>query len=218
MLELLWALFAIVLIDLVLAGDNALVIGMAANKLPEDLKKKAIYWGTAGAIIARLACVAVLSYILLIPGLKLVGGLLLIYIAWKLVFDDKQHNIEAKTTLWSAVWTIIVADVIMSMDNALAIAAAANGNMYLVIFGLLISIPMVIFGSQIVVKILNKWPDSLFVGSFVLFVVAIEMILSESFIDRHLDPLADWSELALPWMVGLFLTAKQYYRARIRVK
>lgn len=215
MIEILWAIFAIILIDLVLAGDNALVIGMAANRLPPDLRKKAIFWGTFGAIAIRFACVAALSYLLLIPGLRLVGGLLLVYIAWKLVFEGKEHNIEAKTSFWGAISTIIVADAVMSMDNALAIAAAADGKFWLVIFGLLISIPMVIFGSHIIVKILNRWPDSIFIGSFVLFVVAIEMILKEPFIDRHLDPLADWSELALPWMIGIFLTAKQYYRSRI---
>lgn len=215
-LQALWAVAAIILIDIVLAGDNALVIGMAANRLPEHLKKKAIFWGTFGAVAVRFLSVALLTYLLLIPGLKLIGGLALVYIGWKLAFQTGNHEIKAKDTFWAAIGTIVIADAVMGIDNALGIAAAANGNFGLIVFGLLISVPIILFGSTVIAKILNRYPDSVFVGSFVLFVVAVKMILAEPFLDTHLDPLHDFYENGLPWIVAIILTAKQYYRARIR--
>lgn len=217
MLEAVWALVAIVLIDIVLAGDNALVIGMAANRLPVEQRKKVIFWGTFGAVAIRFASVALLTYLLLVPGLKLIGGLALLYIGWKLAFAGQEHSVTAKDTFWGAIGTIVVADAVMGIDNALGIAAAANGNFYMVIFGLLISVPIILFGSTVIAKILEKYPDSVFIGSFVLFVVAVKMIVHEPFIDNHLDPLHDFYEYILPWLAGIVITAKQYYRARIRV-
>lgn len=211
-----WAVVAIILIDIVLAGDNALVIGMAANRLPEDQRKRVILWGTIGAVAIRFLSVAVLTSLLLIPGLRLIGGLALIYIGWKLAFQDKEHKIDAKDTFWSAVGTIVVADAVMGIDNALGIAAAANGDLALVVFGLLVSVPIILFGSTIIAKFLARWPDAIFVGSFVLFLVAIQMILKEPFVDTYIDPLHNWIELKLPWLVAIVLTAKQYYRAKIK--
>ena len=216
MFEAIWAVIAIILIDIVLAGDNALVIGMAANRLPPEQRKKVIFWGTFGAVAIRFLSVAILTYLLLIPGLKLIGGIALLYIGWKLAFQNQEHSINAKETFWSAIGTIVVADAVMGIDNALGIAAAAGGNFWLVIFGLLISVPIILFGSTIIAKLLEKYPDSVFVGSFVLFVVAIKMILSEPFLDTHLDPLHDFYEKGLPWILAIIITAKQYYRARIR--
>ena len=216
MIEAIWAVIAIILIDIVLAGDNALVIGMAANRLPEHLKKKAIFWGTFGAVAIRFLSVLLLTYLLLIPGLKLIGGMALLYIGWKLAFQNKEHNVDAKDTFWGAIATIVVADAVMGIDNALGIAAAAGGNVWMVVFGLLISVPIILFGSTVIARLLEKYPDSVFVGSFVLFVVAVKMILSEPFVDAHIDPLHDIGENALPWLVAMVVTAKQYYRARIR--
>ena len=213
---MLWALVAIILIDIVLAGDNALVIGMAANRLPEHLRKKAIWWGTAGAVAIRFVSVIALTWLLLIPGLRLIGGLALIYIAWKLAFQSGDHAIEAKDTFWGAISTIVIADAVMGIDNALGIAAAANGSFALVIVGLLISVPIILFGSTVIANLLKKYPDSVFVGSFVLFVVAFEMLLSEPVIGNHVDPLHDVVEHVLPFAAGVILTAKQYYRSRIR--
>lgn len=215
-LQAIWAVLAIVLIDIVLAGDNALVIGMAANKLPEDQRKKVILWGTIGAVAIRFVSVAVLTSLLLIPGLRLIGGLALIYIGWKLAFQDKGHAITAKDTFWSAVGTIVVADAVMGIDNALGIAAAANGDFGLVIFGLLVSVPIILFGSTVIAKALARWPNLIFLGSFVLFLVAMQMILKEPFIDTYVDPLHNWIEMKLPWLVAIVLTAKQYYRAKIK--
>ena len=215
-LEALWAVVAIILIDIVLAGDNALVIAMAANKLPLELKKKAIFWGTFGAIGIRFLSIIALTYLLMIPGLKLIGGLALAYIAWKLAFMDKDHKMETKDTFWSALGTIVVADAVMGIDNALGIAAAANGDFGLVIFGLLISIPIILFGSTIIAKFLEKYPNSIFIGSFILFLVAIQMILKEPTIENYISPLDDWVKTILPWLVSIILTAKQFYKARIK--
>lgn len=216
MIEAIWALVAIVLIDIVLAGDNALVIGMAANRLPDHLKRRAIFWGTFGAVAVRFVSVAALTYLLLIPGLRLIGGLALVYIAWKLAFQDEDHEITAKDTFWGAISTIVIADAVMGIDNALGIAAAANGSFAMVVVGLLISVPIILFGSTVIANLLKRYPDSVFVGSFVLFVVAFEMLLSEPVIGNYIDPLHDVIEHVLPFAAGLVLTAKQYYRARIR--
>lgn len=216
MLEIIWAVLAVILIDIVLAGDNALVIGMAANKLPEHQRKQVILWGTIGAVAIRFISVAILTYLLLVPGLRLIGGLALIYIGWKLAFQEEEKSITAKTTFWSAISTIVIADAVMGIDNALGIAAAADGNFYIVVLGLLISVPIILFGSTIIANVLKKYPDTVFIGSFVLFVVALHMILKEPFVDEHFDPMHDWAEHSLAWLVALVLIAKQYYRARIR--
>jgi YjbE family integral membrane protein len=217
-LQALWAILAIILIDVVLAGDNALVIGMAANKLPPDLRKRAIFWGTFGAVAIRFLCVAVITYLLMVPGLRLVGGLLLIWIGWKLAFEQHTDSgVTAKTTLWAAISTIIVADAVMGVDNALGIAAAANGNFALVVFGLLVSVPIIVFGSTLVSKILTRWPDSVFVGSFVLFAVAVQMIEKEPLLQDWLAPLAHWIKVVLPWAGAIVITAIQYNKAKLQL-
>lgn len=210
-----WAVLSIILIDIVLAGDNALVIGMAANKLPPELRKKAILWGTVGAIGIRFASVAALTYLLMIPGLRLIGGAALLWIGWKLVFDSGDHEVEAKDTFWGAISTIVVADAVMGIDNALGIAAAANGNWLFIIFGLLISVPIIIFGASLVSKLLEKYPDSVFVGSFVLFAVAFQMAIKEPLLQDWLAPLADWVKSVLPWAASVVITAVQYKKARM---
>jgi YjbE family integral membrane protein len=208
-----WAILAIILIDIVLAGDNALVIGMAANRLPEHLRKRAIFWGTFGALAVRFASVAALTYLLMIPGLRLVGGIALLYIGWKLAFNNEDHKIEAKDTFWAAMSTIVVADAVMGIDNALGIAAAANGNWWFIIFGLLISVPIIIFGSSVIARILTRWPDSVFIGSYVLFAVAIQMVLKEPVIADWALATEAWVRAGLPWVVGLVITALQYKKA-----
>jgi len=216
MIELIWGVMAIILIDIVLAGDNALVIGMAANRLPPELKRKAIFWGTFGAVAVRFVSVVLLTYLLLVPGLRLIGGLALLYIAWKLVFQEKEHSVSAKDTFWAAIGTIVVADAVMGIDNALGIAAAANGNIWLVIFGLLVSVPIILFGSTIIAKLLEKYPNAIFIGSFVLFLVGTQMILKEPVINAHIDPLPQWTKTLLPWLTAVILTAKQYYKSQIK--
>jgi YjbE family integral membrane protein len=212
-----WAILAIILIDIVLAGDNALVIGMAANKLPPELRKKAILWGTVGAIGVRFVSVAALTYLLMIPGLRLIGAVALIWIGWKLVFDHGEHEVEASTTFWGALSTIMVADAVMGIDNALGIAAAANGNWYFIIFGLLVSVPIILFGAGIVSKILEKYPDTVFVGSFVLFLVSIQMLIKEPLMADWWTGLDSTMLKILPWAVAVVITAIQYNQARLHL-
>jgi YjbE family integral membrane protein len=180
MIEFIWALLAIILIDVVLGGENALVIAMASRHLSPELRKKALIWGTFGAVAVRFACVAALTYLLMIPGLRLVGGLALLYIAWQLTREkEEEHNVNAATTFWGAMATIVWADAVMGLDNALAIAAAANGNWTLIILGLLLSVPIILFGSTVVAKILEKWPKTVWIGSAVLVAVALQMMYNE---------------------------------------
>ena len=218
-LQFLWALVAIILIDVVLGGENALVIAMASKQLPEHLRKRAMLWGTFGAVGVRFACVAALTYLLMIPGLRLVGGLMLIYIAWRLTSNNNDHSdVKAATTFWGAMGTIVMADAVMGLDNALAIAGAASGNWILIITGLLVSVPIILFGSTLVSQILDKYPGTIYIGAFVLYLVALKMIVHEPFIDNHLDPLHDFVENVLPLIGAVILTAKQYYRTEIRKK
>jgi len=216
MLEIIWALLAIILIDLVLAGDNALIIGMAANRLPEHVRQRAIIWGTVGAVAVRFVCVAMLTYLLLIPGLKLVGGLVLLYIGWKMAFHDEDTTIDAKHTFWGAITTIVVADAVMGIDNALGIAAAAGGNFGLVVFGLLVSVPMILFGSTMISKLLARYPNLIFLGSYVLFVVALQMMEKEPFLTEWWHQLDPMVEPLAPFLTAMVITAKQYYRSKIR--
>lgn len=218
-LQAIWAVVAIILIDIVLAGDNALVIGMAANKLPPELRKRAIFWGTFGAVAIRFVSVALLTYLLMIPGLRLIGALALIWIGWKLVFDQHQedHSVSAKTTFWSAISTIVVADAVMGIDNALGIAAAAGGNFGLVIFGLLISVPIILFGAGIVSRILQRWPGTVYLGSFVLFVVAMQMAIKEPVLAAWWAQTASWVLTVLPVLTGIVITALQYHRKEMQI-
>jgi len=191
MLELIWALGAIILIDVVLGGENAIVIAMAGRRLPPDLRKRAMLWGTVGAVAVRFACVAALTYLLMIPGLRLIGGLALLYIAWQLVKDnsDQEHEVTAASTFWGAMATIVWADAVMGLDNALAIAGAAGGNWWLIIFGLLVSVPIILFGSTMVAKIMERWPRTIWIGACVLVAVAGQMIYDEPLLKEYINEL-----------------------------
>jgi YjbE family integral membrane protein len=159
--------------------------------------------------------VALLTYLLLIPGLRLVGGLVLLYIGWKLAFHDQDHSVSANNTFWGAITTIVVADAVMGIDNALGIAAAAGGNFGLVVFGLLVSVPMILFGSTMISRLLARHPNLIFLGSYVLFVVALQMMEKEPFLTEwwhQLDPLV---EPLAPFVTAAVITAKQYYRCNI---
>jgi len=175
------ALLAIVLIDLVLAGDNAIVIALAARNLPEHLKKKAIVWGTVGAIAMRSVMTVGVVWLLKIPGLMLVGGLGLVWVAYKLLADqgEGEHDGPMASTFWGAMKTIIVADALMGVDNVLGVAGAAHGAFDLVIIGLLVSVPIVVFGSSVVLKLVDRFPVIIQLGSAVLAFTAAKMVVSE---------------------------------------
>ncbi|WP_213957174.1 TerC family protein [Variovorax sp. dw_954] len=177
------ALLAIILIDLVLAGDNAIVIALAARSLPREHQRKAIVWGTVGAIVVRSAMTVGVVWLLKIPGLMLVGGLGLLYIAYKLLADthdgDDEHASAGVTTFWGAMKTIVIADALMGIDNVLGVAGAAHGDFVLVILGLLISVPIVVFGSTLVLKLVQRFPVIIQLGAAVLAFTAGKMIVNE---------------------------------------
>jgi len=186
------ALLAIILIDLVLAGDNAIVIALAARNLPAEHQNKAIMWGTVGAIVVRSAMTVGVVWLLKIPGLMLVGGLGLLWIAYKLITDtsEDEHEGSGATTFWGAMKTIVVADALMGVDNVLGVAGAANGDFTLVVIGLLISIPIVVLGSKLVLRLVEKWPVIIHLGAAVLAFTAAQMIINE----KLLDPIFDGGE------------------------
>ena len=180
------ALLAIILIDLVLAGDNAIVIALAARSLPPHLQRKAIAWGTVGAIVVRSVMTVGVVWLLKIPGLMLVGGLGLIWIAYKLLAEQSggEHEGPIASTFWGAMKTIVVADALMGIDNVLGVAGAAQGSFDLVIIGLLISVPIVVFGSTMVLKLVERFPLIINIGAAVLAFTAAKMITSEQLLSR----------------------------------
>mgnify|MGYP003525672371 CR=1 FL=1 len=194
------ALLAIILIDLVLAGDNAIVIALAARNLPAHLQKKAIAWGTFGAIAVRTVMTVGVVWLLKIPGLMLVGGLGLLWIAYKLLADqgDKEHDGPVASTFWGAMKTIVVADALMGVDNVLGVAGAAHGSFDLVVIGLLISVPIVVFGSTMVLKLVERFPLIINLGAAVLAITAASMIVKEPFLSSYFtDAIVKWSVYAM---------------------
>jgi len=195
------ALLAIILIDLVLAGDNAIVIALAARSLPPHLQKKAIVWGTVGAIAVRSLMTIGVVWLLKIPGLMLVGGLGLVWIAYKLLVPqpEGEHGGPVANTFWGAMKTIVIADALMGVDNVLGVAGAAHGAFDLVVIGLLISIPIVVWGSTLVLKLVDRYPVITYLGSGVLAFTAAKMIVSEPLLDPVFDPnmVARWATYAV---------------------
>jgi len=194
----------IIMIDVLLGGDNAVVIALACRKLPQHQRLKGILWGTAGAIILRVVLIAFALTLLQVPYLKLVGAALLLWIGVKLMVpqdDDGHSGIEGSDKLWAAVKTVIVADLVMSVDNVIAIAGAATGagsqhQLPLVIFGLLVSIPIIIWGSQLVLKLMDRFPMIITVGAMLLGWIAGTMAQS--------DPaVKDWVPQTAVWQYGL---------------
>ena len=182
-LQFLSALLAIVIIDLVLAGDNAIVIALAARNVPAHLRKRAIIWGTVGAIAVRSSLTMVVVWLLAIPGLLFAGGALLVWIAYKLLLpepeDDNGVKLNGVNSFWAALRTIVVADIIMGLDNVLAVAGAAHGSYLLVILGLLISIPIVVWGSTLILRFIDRFPAFVYLGAGVLAWTAAKMMSSE---------------------------------------
>ena len=196
------ALLAIILIDLVLAGDNAIVIALAARSLPPHLQKKAIIWGTVGAIGVRTVMTIGVVWLLKVPGLMLVGGLGLVWVAYKLLADShdggEEHGVGA-STFWGAMKTIMIADALMGVDNVLGVAGAAHGAMDLVVIGLLISVPIVVFGSTMVLKLVERFPIIIKVGAAVLAFTAAKMIINEPVLGTFFteQPALRWGLTAL---------------------
>lgn len=185
----------IIAIDILLGGDNAVVIALACRSLPEDLRKKGIFWGVVGAIGLRVVLIAFALQILDIPFLKLVGGLLLLWIGMKLLVgeDDDGHDVDGSAHLWGAVKTIIVADAVMSIDNVIAVAGASGGSMPLVVFGIVISIPIIVWGSQLVMKLMDRFPMVITLGAGLLGWIGGSMLVSDKGLAGFVGVLPAWS-------------------------
>ena len=178
--ETLQAVLAIVLIDLALSGDNAVVIGMAARRLPHAQRRRAIVIGGTLAVLLRIVGTALVTLLLAVPYLQLAGGVVLVVIAYRLVSKSEDaRDVRAGGTMREAIATIVVADAAMSLENVLGVGAAAHGDLPLLAFGLALSIPIVLFGSGIVVGLLERWPALVWVGAFALVWTAADMILED---------------------------------------
>ncbi len=196
----------IIMIDILLGGDNAVVIALACRKLPDAQRTKGILWGTAGAIVLRVVLIFFALTLLAIPYLKLVGAVLLLWIGVKLLApddDDAHGDIQASDKLWAAVKTVIVADLVMSVDNVIAIAGAAEGaggdhKMPLVVFGLLVSIPIIVWGSQLVIKLMDRFPIIITVGGMLLGWIAGTMAVTDPALLPHMPTLPVEKPGALP--------------------
>lgn len=187
-MDFLTSLLSIVVIDLVLAGDNAILIGLAARNLPKHQQKKVILYGSLGAIVIRIIATLAVVWLLNVPGLHLVGGLLLVIIAYKLLVDDNDHgDVKAGDNFWAAIRTVIIADALMGLDNVLAVAGASHGNMLLVVIGLIISIPVVMWGSTLILKWIDRYPIIVTIGAAILAWTASKMIVGEGFLEGFFE-------------------------------
>jgi len=185
-----WTLGSILVANVLLSGDNAIVIALAARSLPTHLQRRAVLWGTLGAIAVRTLMTLGVVWLLRVPGLMLVGGLGLVWIAYKLLVPqhggDGPHPQAA--TFWAAMRTIVVADALMGIDNVLGVAGAAHGAFDLVVIGLLISVPIVVWGSTLVLRLVERFPVITYAGAGVLAYTAAHMIVSEPLLDAVFDP------------------------------
>ena len=203
------ALVKVLAVNLILSGDNAVVIAMAARSLQGNQRRQAIIWGAAGAVALRLIFAAIISYLLQIPFLQVAGGLLLIWIAWKLVHDEVEEGdekIEAGQSAWEAIRIIIIADAVMSLDNVIALVGAAriNGelNWWLMGIGLATTIPLVVFGAALLTSLLDRFPILIYAGAALLIYIAVEMFFADDAIHHYLEPF-----VSIEWLIGLAAAA-----------
>jgi len=193
-------LLTIIWINIILSGDNAVVIALAARSLPEHQQKKAVFWGAGAAVIMRIILTIVAVELLKLPYLKLIGGALLLWIAVKLLIpeDDGDDGIESSSNLWGAIKTILIADLVMSLDNVIGVAAAAKGSIVLLVLGLLISIPLVIFGATMLMRLMERFPVIITIGAGILGWVAGEMAATDPVLKDWVNANAAWLHWAAP--------------------
>lgn len=204
------ALLQIIAIDIVLGGDNAVVIGLACRRLPPRERRLGILWGMAGAIGLRVVLIFFAVSLLAVPYLKIIGAVLLLWIGVKLLLpepDEGGHEIQAGTTLMAAIKTIIVADAVMSLDNVIAIAGAAHGNLFLVVFGLVISIPIIVYGSQLVIKLMERFPLVIVAGGALLGWIAGGMIVGDVSIEQQIMAAFPMAKYVGPVVGAIFVVA-----------
>lgn len=184
------ALAAIILIDIVLAGDNAIVIALAARRLPPEQRRRAVLWGTVGAVVVRATMTLAVVWLLRVPGLMAAGGLALVWIAYKLIAPAEEGGAHepVANSFWAAMRTIVVADALMGVDNVLGVAGAAHGRFDLVVIGLVVSVPIVVWGSSLVLRLIDRFPAISYLGAAVLAFTAAKMIVDEPLLDAWFDP------------------------------
>lgn len=213
------ALGSIILLDILLGGDNAVVIAMAANKLPANLRRKAILIGTGGAVVIRLVMTLIAVWLLTIPFLQALGGLILLPIAVKLLVPaEQEENVTASDNLMGAIKTIIIADAAMGVDNVLAIAGASHGSFLLVACGFLISIPIIVGGSTVIGKLMDRFPVILYAGAGLLGWTAGSMIGHDKILGTLLQQMAgSWAPISLQILLAAAVIAIGLWMSRKRV-
>jgi YjbE family integral membrane protein len=219
-------LFFVLVTNLILSGDNAVVIAMAARRLEGAQRRQAIIGGAAGAVVLRLIFAAVVAYLIHIPFLQVVGGLLLVWIAWKLVHDeegDEEDRVQAGESMWEAIRIIIVADAVMSLDNVIALVQAAKiegeTSFLLLTIGLATTIPLVVFGAALLTSLMDRFPALIYAGAGLLVYLSVEMFFGDTFLAEYIEPYADMEWLAEVVAVAAFVAiawvwAKRKERAK----
>ncbi|HAL40580.1 MAG TPA: hypothetical protein DCP03_21770 [Polaromonas sp.] len=220
---LFWSAFgAIVLANIVLSGDNAVVIAMAARTLKPEQRGKAIFWGSAAAIVMRIILTIVAIQLLTLPYLKVVGAILLVYIGVDLLSAEDDEDSEGKEIngMAAAIRTILIADLVMSLDNILAVAAAAKGNLPLLVLGLLVSIPLIVFGATLLTKVMERFPIIITIGAALLGFLAGEMLLTDPAVTARFGTIAEQTVTfagilgaVLVVALGTYLTKRQQKKA-----
>jgi YjbE family integral membrane protein len=200
-------LMTIIWVNIILSGDNAVVIALAARSLPARQQKKAVFWGAGAAVVMRIILTIVAVELLKFPWLKLIGAVLLLWIAVKLLVPEEESGdgIESSSNLWAAIKTILIADLVMSLDNVIGVAAAAKGSIVLLVLGLLISIPLVIFGATMLMKLMERWPVIITLGAAILGWVAGEMAATDPVLAQWVNDNAAYLHWVAPAIGAAFV-------------
>jgi YjbE family integral membrane protein len=215
MTSLIFPALEIIWVNILLSGDNAVVIALACRALPPEQRTKAVMLGAGAAVVLRIIFTLMTTALMGLPWVKLIGGAVLLWIAIKLLVpEDEDHDIDAGTNLWKAVQTVAIADVVMSLDNVIAIAAVAKGNWNLIIFGLIVSIPLVIFGSQLILKIMDRYPAVVWAGAALLGYVAAEIMIEDTavaglFAGKYAHWIAEAFGVFIVLFIGFLLRRKK---------
>jgi YjbE family integral membrane protein len=209
----------IVILDLILSGDNAVVIGMAAYHLPEYQRKQAVIWGAGAAVLLRATLTAIAAYLLKIPFLMMIGGILLLWISVKLLLEEGgKMNVSPGKSLRSAIKTIMVADVVMSLDNVLAVAGVAHGDMQLILFGLIFSIPIIMWGSNLVAVLMRKLPWLVYLGSVILGYTAGQLIVEDPLIRKQVLQDHNIFTTGIPFLLALLVVLLGWIMRQLAIK
>jgi len=208
--ELIIGILTIIYVNFILSGDNAVVIAMAVRSLPPRQQKIGIAWGSLAAVVLRIVLTFVAAKLLEVSGLRLAGGLTLVWVTWKLVqpaAEGEEEHVRSSANMWEAVKVIVVADLIMSLDNVLAVAAAAKGSLALLIFGLGLSIPIILCCSAVIATLMNRFPWLVLLGGLILGKVAGELLVTDPLVLHYIEPMAKTVELVFPLVLAVLIVA-----------